>query len=58
MDFLLKGMEDYKDWLCIIFVGYLDEMISFLKVNVGLECRIGVCIYFENYFVEELFDIY
>ncbi len=58
MDSLLKGMEDYKDRLCIIFAGYPDEMTSFLKVNAGLERRIGARIHFENYSAEELFDIY
>jgi len=55
---LIKAMEDHKDELIVIFAGYKDEMRSFLKINSGIESRIGYTFHFEDYNVEELLQIY
>ena len=54
---LLKSMEDYRDRLIIIFGGYREEMEGFMKSNPGLQSRIGYNIDFEDYTVEELYEI-
>ncbi|MDR0930552.1 MAG: AAA family ATPase [Clostridiales bacterium] len=60
MDFIttmLKAMEDYRDRLVIIFAGYKDEMDGFMKMNPGLQSRIGYTINFEDYTTAELLEI-
>lgn len=55
---LIKAMEDHKDELIVIFAGYKDEMRTFLKMNSGIESRIGYTFHFEDYSVNELLQIY
>lgn len=55
---IIKTMEDYRDRLVIIFAGYKDEMNKFITSNPGLSSRIGYHINFEDYTVEELFEIF
>ena len=55
---LIKAMEDHKDELIVIFAGYKDEMRTFLKLNPGIESRIGYTFDFEDYSVDELLEMY
>ncbi|MDD6070804.1 MAG: AAA family ATPase [Clostridiales bacterium] len=55
---LIKAMEDHKDELIVIFAGYKDEMRTFLKINPGIESRIGYTFDFEDYTVDELLEMY
>lgn len=55
---LLKGMEDHRDELCVIFAGYTDEMERMLNVNPGFESRIQFVINFPDYTAEELYMIF
>ncbi|MEC2075952.1 AAA family ATPase [Metabacillus fastidiosus] len=54
---LLKGMEDNRDNLVVILAGYTNEMKKFMEVNSGLSSRFTNEIEFEDYTVEELFQI-
>lgn len=53
---ILKEME--KNRTIFIFSGYKDEMEDFIKFNSGLTSRIGYYFNFEDYSVEQLFDIF
>lgn len=55
---LLKGMEDYRDSLCVILAGYTKEMEHLLSVNPGFESRIQFIINFPDYTAEELYIIF
>ena len=55
---LLKAMEDNKsDFVCIM-AGYEDNMNRMLASNEGLASRIKYKIYFENFTVDELGEIF
>lgn len=51
---LLKGMEDNRSNLVVIFAGYVDKMQAFVDSNPGLASRIGYKIHFDDYTAEEL----
>lgn len=55
---LIKAMEDYKSDLVVMFAGYTLEMNDFVKSNSGIASRIAYTFSFENYTVEELYDIF
>lgn len=55
---LLKGMEDYRDNLCVILAGYTKEMEQMIKTNPGFESRIQFTIQFPDYSSEELYEIF
>ena len=55
---IIKAMEDYKDKLVVIFAGYSKEMHDFLKVNSGIESRIGYTFHFEDYTASELTEMF
>lgn len=57
IDALVKGMEDNRDDLVVILAGYEDEMQDFLKVNSGLKSRFPNVVHFEDYTVEEMYEI-
>ncbi|WP_373712780.1 AAA family ATPase [Streptococcus sp.] len=54
---ILKFMEDHRGEIVIIFAGYTDEMMEFLKMNEGLRSRIPNHFNFEDYTVEQLIGI-
>lgn len=55
---LLKGMEDYRENLCVILAGYTNEMKHMLEVNPGFESRIQFTIDFPDYSAEALYNIF
>ena len=55
---LIKGMEDYRDNLVVIFAGYTKEMNAFLNSNSGIVSRIGYTLNFKDYTVDELIEIF
>lgn len=55
---LLKAMEDHKsDFVCIM-AGYEDNMNRMLASNEGFASRIKYKVYFDNFTVEELGQIF
>ncbi|MEN6462379.1 MAG: AAA family ATPase [Syntrophomonas sp.] len=63
---LIKGMEDFRDRICVIFAGYAKNgaydssgknMESFLESNPGLKRRISYTIEFPDYTPEEQMQI-
>lgn len=57
IDALLKGMEDNRDNLVVILAGYEEEMQDFLKANSGLRSRFPNLVHFEDYTVDEMYEI-
>lgn len=57
IDALVKGMEDNRDDLVVILAGYEDEMQDFLKANTGLKSRFPNLVHFEDYTVDEMYEI-
>lgn len=55
---IVKEMEDKRDDLIIIFAGYDKEMKALIDSNPGLQSRIRNYLYFENYTIEELGEIF
>ena len=58
LDALLTDIDDTKDGLVVIMAGYEDKIKSVLKRNEGLLSRMNNTIYFENYTVDELWQIF
>ncbi len=57
IDALVKGMEDHRDDLVVILAGYEDEMQEFLKTNSGLKSRFPNVVHFEDYSIDEMYEI-
>lgn len=57
VDALVKGMEDHRDDLVVILAGYEDEMQEFLKRNSGLRSRFPNIVHFDDYSVDEMYEI-
>lgn len=55
---LLKAMEDNRKDFVVIFAGYPDQMNRLLNMNEGFASRIKYRIYFEDYTVDELWQIF
>lgn len=53
---MLKEME--KNRTMFIFAGYKKKMEDFIKMNSGLESRIGSFLEFKDYSEDELFEIF
>ena len=51
-------MENNRDNLVVIFAGYTKEMQDFLNLNSGIVSRIGYTVEFEDYTVDELWQIF
>lgn len=57
IDTLVKGMEDHRRNLVVILTGYSQPMERFVRLNPGLESRIGEWVEFPNYTTDELMQI-
>ena len=55
---LIQCMENNRDNLVVIFAGYTREMQDFLNLNSGIVSRIGYTVEFEDYSVDELWQIF
>lgn len=55
---LIKGMEDFKDDMVIIFAGYPKEMEKMVNMNPGLRDRIAFTVEFPDYVPEDLIRIF
>ncbi len=58
VDTLLKAMEDHRDDLVVIVAGYTELMEEFVHSNPGLESRFNRFMFFPDYTVEEMTDIF
>ena len=58
IDTLVKYMEDHRERLVVIVAGYKDEMKDFIEANPGLRSRFNTYIDFEDFSVDELFEIF
>ena len=55
---LLKAMEDRRKDFVVILAGYEEQMTKLIASNEGFTSRIKHTIYFNDYTVEEMFDIF
>lgn len=55
---LLKNMEDHQNDFVVIFAGYEDAVNRLLSSNEGFASRVKHKIYFENFTLEELMQIF
>ena len=58
MGTLIKAMEDDRNDFIIILAGYEKEMKTLIEANPGFYSRITQYLYFGNYSIEELCDIF
>lgn len=54
---IVQGIENHRENVVVIFAGYTDEMEHFLQKNPGLRSRFAFHVPFQNYSVDELYDI-
>ncbi|MDO9508548.1 MAG: AAA family ATPase [Thermovirgaceae bacterium] len=57
LEVILKGMEDYRDALIVIFAGYPMEMDHLFDAVTGLRSRVPYHLEFPDYSPRELVDI-
>jgi len=55
---LTKALEDYRDDLVVIVAGYTNLMERFFNSNPGLKSRFNTFIFFNDYTLNELIDIF
>ncbi len=55
---ILKAMEDNRDDLVVIAAGYTELMEEFVHSNPGLESRFNRFLFFPDYTVDEMIDIF
>ena len=55
---LTKALEDYRDDLVVIVAGYDELMKKFFESNPGLKSRFNYFIEFEDYTVNQMFEIF
>lgn len=55
---LTKALEDYRDNLVVIVAGYTDLMEKFFNSNPGLKSRFNTYIFFNDYNLDELVNIF
>ncbi|MGC9490234.1 MAG: tetratricopeptide repeat protein [Thermovirgaceae bacterium] len=57
LEVILKGMEDYRDALVVVFAGYPAELERFFEKVTGLKSRVPYHLEFEDYTPLELVRI-
>lgn len=55
---IVKEMEDRREDIIFIFAGYEKEMKNFINANPGLESRIKYNLWFGNYTINDLSEIF
>ncbi|HFR3710590.1 TPA: AAA family ATPase [Streptococcus suis] len=55
---IIQEMENRRNEIVVIFAGYKDLMHNFIDTNPGLQSRISKIIHFEDYSVDELYEIF
>lgn len=55
---ILKFMEDNRDDIIVIVAGYTDLMEEFIESNPGLASRFNRYLYFDDYTVDEMMEIF
>ncbi|MCD7776835.1 MAG: AAA family ATPase [Firmicutes bacterium] len=55
---ILKFMEDNRDDIIVIVAGYTDLMQEFIDSNPGLASRFNRYLYFDDYSVDEMMEIF
>ena len=55
---LLKSMEDHRSEFVVILAGYEEQMTRLISSNEGFSSRIKHTIYFPDYTVDEMFEIF
>lgn len=58
IDTLLKGVEDNRDSMVVIIAGYEPDMLEFLNANQGLSSRFKTWVRFEDYTIDEMYQIF
>lgn len=58
IDTLTADIYDHRDDLMVILAGYDKEMDNFLSQNPGMKSRIPNRIHFDNYSLDELYQIF
>lgn len=58
VDTLVAEMENHRDALVIILAGYTSEIDRFLAENQGLRSRVTRDLFFDDYTVEEMLEIF
>lgn len=58
VDALVADMENHRKELMVILAGYSDDMDAFFSVNQGLASRVPTSLTFEDYTLDELFQIF
>ncbi len=54
---IVQEMENHRDDVIVIFAGYPEPMKEFLDRNPGMSSRIAFKVHFEDYSVDELYEI-
>jgi len=54
---IVQEMENRREHTVVIFAGYEDKMEGFLQKNPGLHSRIAFHVPFDNYTIDELYQI-
>lgn len=54
---LIKQMEDHRGQFAVIVAGYPENMRIFLEMNPGLASRFDFTLHFEDYKMDELYQI-
>ncbi|MBQ7003542.1 MAG: AAA family ATPase [Oscillospiraceae bacterium] len=57
VDTLVAEMENNRDSLVVIFAGYSDDLDRFFENNQGLRSRVPIELVFEDYTLDELFQV-
>jgi NAD(P)-dependent dehydrogenase (short-subunit alcohol dehydrogenase family) len=58
VDAIVKNVEDRRDDVVVIMAGYTEEMGELMEANPGLSSRFPKTIYFADYSVDELIQIF
>lgn len=58
VDTLVAEMENHRDALVVILAGYTEDIDRFLMENQGLRSRVTRDLFFEDYSVDELLEIF